>query len=101
MMTHHVAIGIVGGVGPEAGCLLHQYVVEETHQQLHTTHDQDHFESFHLSLPGLISDRSEYLLHHSHENPAEGVYQVLQLMEQLGSARHEMVVTGIPCNTFQ
>lgn len=94
------AIGILGGVGPEAGVCLEQYILEETRKQRTTTKDQDHIQTFHLSCPNLIADRTAFLKHIDEHNPAEGAFKVLQLFETMAEHEEEELYVGIPCNTF-
>ena len=93
------SIGIIGGVGPEAGTLLQRYVIEETAAQKSVRTDQDHVPTFHLSVPHLIADRSAYLADQSGENPASGALKVAHMLDGLG-ANFDGVVVGVPCNTF-
>ena len=51
-------IGILGGVGPLAGVLLHEKIVKGTKAKS----DQDHFDIVHMCLPQYVSDRTDYLL---------------------------------------
>jgi len=96
------AIGIIGGVGPEAGVCLEHYILEETRKQNNPKSDQEHIPTFHLSCPELISDRSNYLSlkNVGIENPAEGALEVLKLFEVMAEHQHEELYVGIPCNTF-
>jgi aspartate racemase len=83
-------IGIVGGVGPYAALDLAQKIFEETVAR----RDQDHLSVALLSYPGLIPDRTEFLVGQSDVNPALGMLEVLGDLERLGCR-----VVGIPCNT--
>lgn len=96
------AIGILGGVGPEAGVCLEHYILEETRKQNKPQSDQDHIPTFHLSCPDLISDRSAYLSlkNLSAQNPAEGAIEVMALFEVMAEHQDEDLYVGIPCNTF-
>ena len=96
------AIGILGGVGPEAGVCLEHYILEETRKQNHPQSDQEHIQTFHLSCPDMISDRSTYLnfKNSDAQNPAEGAIEVLELFEIMAAHQHEELYVGIPCNTF-
>ena len=83
-------IGIIGGMGPQAGLDLHQKVLDETL----AVADQDHIPVVHVSFPAQISDRTAYLLEGRGENPAGGILDVVCHLEQNGVA-----VAGMPCNT--
>ena len=105
MSTQHLlqagkAVGILGGVAPEAGCMLHQYLIKETQIQLTAQSDQEHLETFHLALPQGITDRTDFLQNLSSLNPALGAFEVMKLFDLLGEARDETIVVGIPSNTF-
>lgn len=83
-------IGIVGGVGPFAGLDLLGKVLAQTV----AARDQDHLPILHLSWPGPIPDRTEYLLGRVAENPAGPLLAQLRLLSEMGAT-----VAGIPCNT--
>jgi len=83
-------IGIVGGVGPYAGLDLNRKILDQT---LAGT-DQDHLPVLLATYPGLIEDRTRYLLQGDVENPAEGLFKVIKLLSAGGAD-----VVGIPCNT--
>lgn len=95
-----VAIGIIGGVGPEAGCMLNKLIIEETQDICNARCDQEHLECYHISMPQIIEDRTKYLIEHNCENPAHGAFQALSLLEDIGKIRQDTIYTGIPCNTF-
>ena len=59
-------IGIVGGVGPYAGLDLQQKILEQTK----ATADQDHLGIISWSEPGIIPDRTAFLLGETPLNPA-------------------------------
>jgi aspartate racemase len=83
-------IGIVGGVGPLAGLDLQAKIIAQTA----AGRDQDHLPVLALSHPGPIPDRTEYLLGHVAENPAQPILAQLRLLADAGAT-----VAGIPCNT--
>ncbi len=91
-------IGIIGGVGPEAGTLLHRYVIEET-ANVGVSCDQDHRRVYHLSDSPSITDRTKFLKGEVDENPAEGAFKVGKILDDIGFAVGRLVV-GVPCNTF-
>lgn len=83
-------IGIVGGVGPYAGLDLQRKILDQTP----ASHDQDHLPVISVSWPGLIPDRTDYLLGRVAENPAYPMLAQLRLLAAAGAT-----VAGIPCNT--
>ena len=85
-----VMIGVVGGVGPYAGIDLVRKIFDQTRAGC----DQDHLPVSMLSLPGMISDRTEYLLGITKENPGIVLSDVICRLFNLGAS-----VVGIPCNT--
>ena len=88
-MTENV-IGVVGGVGPYAGLDLVRKILDQTIART----DQDHLAIALLSYSAMISDRTNFVLGHTSQNPANGIILVLRQLEQLGAG-----VVGIPCNT--
>ncbi len=83
-------IGVVGGVGPYAGLDLCEKICEQTLAH----RDQEHLPLVLVSWPQRIPDRTEYLLGKGAENPAQGLFSVLQSLAKMG-----VTVAGIPCNT--
>jgi aspartate racemase len=83
-------IGIVGGVGPHAGIDLARKILDQTAAGA----DQDHLPMALLSLPGEITDRTEFLVGRAEGNPAEAIARVILDLERIGAG-----VVGIPCNT--
>lgn len=83
-------IGIVGGVGPFAGLDLQRKILDQTA----AARDQDHLPVISISWPGLISDRTEYLLGRIAENPAYAILDQLRLLSGAGAT-----VAGVPCNS--
>lgn len=83
-------IGIVGGVGPFAGLDLQRKILAQTA----ATRDQDYLTVLSLSQPGLIVDRTEYLLGRVAENPAHAFVEQIARLHEWGAT-----VVGIPCNT--
>lgn len=84
-------IGIVGGVGPFAGVDLTRKIFSQTR----AGRDQDHLPVVLLSVPGVIADRTEYLMGRAAENPAYPVSRLIVNLERSGAT-----VVGIPCNTM-
>ena len=83
-------IGIVGGVGPYAGLDLVRNIFDQTLARS----DQEHMDVVMLSMPSSITDRTEFLLDQSGENPGLGIAGVINRLEAAGAT-----VAGIPCNT--
>ena len=83
-------IGIIGGMGPQAGLDLMQKVLDATSAQT----DQDHLPVALLSYPGAIPARSPFLAGRSDENPADAIAEVARRLDMIG-----VTVAGIPCNT--
>lgn len=104
-------LGICGGVGPAAGVLLHQIVLEHTQSG---GSDQGHFNVCHFSRSEDMTDRTEYLQHITHdtalrtvdgaalwvENPACGMARTFEMMKVAAAASNARLITGVPCNTF-
>ena len=83
------AIGIVGGVGPFAGLDLAKKVLNHTK----STCDQDYIDTYIVSLPSIIKDRTGYLLNGG-ENPAVGINVCVEKLKKCDAN-----VVGIACNT--
>ena len=84
------AIGIIGGMGPQAGLDLMQKVLDATAART----DQDHLPVALLSYPGAIAARSPFLAGQRDENPADAIAEVARRLDAVGAT-----VAGIPCNT--
>ena len=91
-MNHLIkTIGIVGGVGPQAGIDLHSKIIRFTN----AAKDQEHLPIIHMAMPAQITDRSQYLLEpENHLNPGESVYKIIERLYHSGAQ-----IIGIPCNT--
>lgn len=83
-------VGIVGGVGPDAGVDLHKKIITHTKAE----QDQDHVPVYHISCPHLIVDRTEFYLGKSQVNPAISIIKIISLLYDL-----QCYVIGIPCNS--
>lgn len=83
-------IGIIGGAGPYAGLDLVKKIFDQTLAR----GDQEHLSVALLSLPGIIADRTAYLLGDEQNNPATGIAHVALQLERIGAT-----VVAIPCNT--
>ncbi len=97
MKKEEKIIGIGGGVGPEAGIGLHKKIIEQTDSG---GTDQGHIEVYHLSRSHDIADRTEFLLKHVDNNPAEGMFNTAQALTSVADETEKELVLGIPCNTF-
>ena len=83
-------IGVIGGVGPYAGLDLVAKVLDNT--IAHS--DQEHLPLIHLSLPGRIHDRTEFLMGKTPVNPGIELSGLVRMAVDAGAR-----VIGIPCNT--
>ena len=83
-------IGIIGGMGPQAGLDLAAKVIAETQ----AVTDQEHLPVALLSYSHRIADRSAYVLGEPVSNPAIAIAGVTRELARLG-----VRVAGIPCNS--
>lgn len=83
-------IGIVGGMGPQAGLALYNSILRHTR----ATTDQQHLSVILMSFPGLIADRTLYLEGAVSTNPAFTILNLIRKLEDAGAT-----VAGIACNT--
>ncbi|MCY4204293.1 MAG: amino acid racemase, partial [Bacteroidetes bacterium] len=83
-------IGIIGGMGPQAGLDLASKVIAETQ----AVTDQDHLPMALLSYGHLIGDRSSYVFGESIPNPGIAIASVARDL-----AKMDIKVAGIPCNS--
>jgi aspartate racemase len=84
-------IGIVGGMGPEAGANLFNCIISHTQ----AGSDQEHLPVILMSFPAELTDRTLYLEGIEAVNPAYNVAALIQKLERAGAN-----VIGIPCNTI-
>lgn len=80
-----------------AGTDLHRQII------LHTKtdgSDQDHIDVVHLSYASRISDRTEYLLGSTADNPGPAMAAVIMQGMQALKNRDQKAAAGVPCNTF-
>lgn len=89
MNNEKKVIGIVGGMGPQAGATLFNSVVCQTPAAA----DQQHLPVILMSFPQIV-DRTAFLEGKESINPAFTIVQVINKLEQAGAA-----VIGIACNT--
>ena len=83
-------IGIVGGLGPQAGIDLANKIMDQTVSDS----DQDHISIVLLSMPASVVDRTQYLVGEVSENPGIAIAGLVESLELFG-----VDVVGIPCNT--
>lgn len=83
-------IGIVGGMGPEAGIHLFNRILYHTPASA----DQDHLPVMLMSFPGQIVDRTAFLEGTASVNPAYSVARIIEKLEKAGAK-----TVGIACNT--
>lgn len=100
MNKKHKIIGIIGGMGPEAGVLFQSKINAAARKIIKTKQDIDYPSIIHLSFPSLIADRSEYLLGISEENPAFAVARIAKHIDEYAQTEKEKVLLAIPCGTF-
>ncbi|OBF40825.1 hypothetical protein A5724_07160 [Mycobacterium sp. ACS1612] len=83
-------IGVVGGMGPLAGVRLVELITRLTP----ATRDQNHRDLVLVSMPGRISDRTEFLLGRGEENPAAAVAHCVQVLARAGAT-----CVAVACNS--
>ncbi len=84
------SIGIVGGMGPEAGIDLASKVVRNTVACM----DQEHLPLVLYSFPADIADRTEYIEGKVKDNPGHSIARILCSMEKEGVG-----LAGVACNS--
>lgn len=90
-------IFIGGGVGPQAGTILHRKIIEATPN---CRGDGDHRELLHLSFSCRIPDRTAFLLEGEGENPGEAMARLMEPLLLWSLAEGLSPAVGVPCNTF-
>lgn len=90
METKRPLIGILGGMGPQAGLDLSSKIIAETK----AANDQDHLPVVLFSMPERVPGRTDFLLGKSTLNPAVELSRQLAVMSEIG-----VTVVGIACNT--
>lgn len=83
-------IGILGGLGPQAGLDLAEKLIKLTQ----AGRDQDHLPFVLFSLPQMVGDRTAYLLGQEQTNPAYAIAEQLEKMSTLGVS-----IAVMACNT--
>ena len=90
VMNRERMIGIVGGMGPEAGLDLARKILAQTC----ASRDQDHIALAMISAPSGIADRTAFLSGEDTENPGIAIGRVFRRLASVGAG-----VIGMPCNT--
>jgi aspartate racemase len=83
-------IGIVGGMGPEAGAALFSRILYYTEAAT----DQEHLPVILMSFPNHLVDRTSFLEGRTKINPAYNVAKIIGKLETAGAN-----IIGIACNT--
>jgi aspartate racemase len=84
-------IGVIGGVGPQAGLDFVQKIFANTKAKK----DQDHLNYILISCPSIIPDRTEFLLKSGEEeNPAFGMFESARRLYMAG-----VRIAAVACNT--
>lgn len=83
-------IGIVGGMGPQAGQALFDKIIHHTK----AAKDQDHISVIMMSFPKHIVDRTAFLEGTISVNPAFNIAKIISRLEKCGAS-----IVGMPCNT--
>jgi aspartate racemase len=85
-------IGVIGGVGPQAGLDFVQKIFANTKAKK----DQDHLNCMLISCPSMIPDRTGFLLHgtREEENPAFGMFESARRLYMAG-----VRIAAVACNT--
>ncbi len=83
-------IGILGGMGPQAGLDLAEKLISLTRAQ----GDQDHIPFILFSLPEMVADRTAFLLGKQTVNPAYALAEQFEKMSSLGCT-----IAVMACNT--
>ncbi|MEW7293178.1 aspartate/glutamate racemase family protein [Aquimarina sp. 2304DJ70-9] len=83
-------IGIIGGMGPQAGLDLFQNILSNTNAKI----DQHHLSTILMSFPREIVDRTSFLEGLVNENPAYSIIKIIEKLEFAGAN-----IIGMACNT--
>jgi aspartate racemase len=83
-------IGILGGMGPQAGLDLANKIIALTRSKC----DQDHLPFVLFSLPATVPDRTAFLLGQGDINPAHTIADQFERMSDLG-----VTIAAMACNT--
>lgn len=90
LFTKSKVIGIVGGMGPQAGASLYERIISHTQ----ATSDQEHLSVVLMAFPENIVDRTLFLENQISINPA---YEIARIIEKLTISGAQVI--GIACNT--
>jgi aspartate racemase len=83
-------IGVVGGMGPQAGTDLLDHISRLTN----ATRDQHHRSVILMSFPGRIADRTAFVEGREKTNPGYSIARIIGQLERAGAT-----VAGIACNS--
>jgi len=83
-------IGILGGMGPQAGLDMAEKIIAMTRAEC----DQDHLSFILFSLPEIIPDRTAFLLGKTGINPAYAIAEQFEKMAEIG-----VTIAVMACNT--
>lgn len=100
MLQKAAIIGIIGGMGPEAGRILHGLIIEETKKLRHVGQDQDHYDVLHFALSSMIPDRATYIFDQSQPNPVDVLIDIVKSAVSVGKKFKRPMIGVVPCNTF-
>jgi len=90
MSNQKPLVGILGGMGPQAGLDMAGKIIAMTRTEC----DQDHIPFILFSLPATVPDRTSFLLGKTDINPAYGIAAQFESMSALG-----ITVAAMACNT--
>lgn len=100
MSKREKIIGIIGGMGPEAGVIMQSYINQAAQKILQTKRDLDFPNIIHLSMPQHIPDRTDFLIGIESENPAIIVAEQANFLAHMGNQLDKDVLACIACDTF-
>jgi aspartate racemase len=90
MTTPTPLIGILGGMGPQAGLDMAEKLIARTQAMC----DQDHIPFVLFSLPNSVPDRTSFLLGKTDANPAYAIADQFEKMSRIG-----VTIAVMACNT--
>ncbi|MBP6985086.1 MAG: amino acid racemase [Alphaproteobacteria bacterium] len=93
-------IGILGGMGPEAGVMMQRYINQSAKAILHTKHDADFPDVLHFSMPKHLPDRTNFLIGLEAENPAIEAAKQALFLAHIGQQLGKDVIACVACDTF-
>lgn len=90
-------LGILGGMGPQAGVNLHRAIISNTLSQ----GDSEHLRVIHLSFSSDIGDRTTFSKKHTPTRQyTERLVNLVRSLSSIASSLNTSCVIGVPCNTF-